>query len=80
MQQLEHPPVEPSEVRALLIAQPFQPFTVYMADGSEYDVTHPERVMLGDETLYVYASGAAARCALINITRIKTAHAATNEQ
>jgi len=31
-----------SEIRKLLRAQPFQPFTLHLADGRSIDVAHPE--------------------------------------
>ena len=34
------------EVEKLLTARPFEPFGIYMSDGSGYPVTHPDHVML----------------------------------
>ena len=35
------------DVEKKLRLRPFQPFRVYMTDGSVYDVRHPELMMLG---------------------------------
>jgi hypothetical protein len=34
------------EMRALLKAEPFQPFRVFVRDGRRYDVTHPRMNLL----------------------------------
>ncbi len=37
-----------NEIRKLLRAQPFQPFTLHLADGRTFDVPHPERMIAGE--------------------------------
>ncbi|MCH8966362.1 MAG: hypothetical protein IID43_01670, partial [Planctomycetes bacterium] len=34
------------EVEKLLSVRPFEPFGIYMSDGSTYPVTHPDQVIL----------------------------------
>jgi hypothetical protein len=43
-------------IRALLEAEPFEPFTVHMPHGVEYDVERPERAALSPHggALYIY--------------------------
>lgn len=33
--------------------QPFRPFTIYMSDGSKFEVRHPEMLILGRTELVV---------------------------
>jgi hypothetical protein len=43
------------EIRVLLEADPFEPFTVHMPHGIEYDVDRPERAALSPHrALYIY--------------------------
>ena len=37
-----------NEVREVVRAQPFQPFTIYMDDGASYRIEHPDGVALGN--------------------------------
>jgi hypothetical protein len=37
-----------TELRRFLNTRPFQPFTVYLADGRELDVIHPETVAISE--------------------------------
>ena len=36
----------PESIQEHLHRQPFQPFRVFLSDGSEYDVRHPEMVFV----------------------------------
>ena len=37
------------QLRKLVRAQPFQPFTICLADGREFRIPHPECVMISPE-------------------------------
>jgi len=41
----------PEDVEKKLRQQPFRPFRFYLADGTSYDVRHPELVLLGRRSL-----------------------------
>jgi hypothetical protein len=36
-----------SEIREVVRAQPFRPFTIYKDDGSSYRIEHPDGVAIG---------------------------------
>jgi hypothetical protein len=42
------------DVSALLIAQPFQPFRLYLTDGCTFDVEHPDFMLVGKRTAHIY--------------------------
>lgn len=42
-----------AELKKLLSAQPFVPFTVVMSDGTHVTVKHPENALLTKHWLYV---------------------------
>ncbi len=66
------------EVEKLLSAKPFEPFGLYMSDGSAYGVTHPDQVILTPRTAHVGIGGArngrvvrdVVIFALVHITRL----------
>ncbi len=66
------------DVEKLLTARPFDPFGIYLSDGSAYPVTHPDQVILTPRVAYVGigsdCNGRVARdvviCALVHITRL----------
>jgi len=37
-----------NEIREVVRAQPFRPFTIYMDDGTSYTIEHPDGVLLGN--------------------------------
>jgi hypothetical protein len=37
-----------NEIREVVRAQPFRPFTIYMDDGTSYQIRHPDGVALGN--------------------------------
>ena len=41
------------EVDKLLTTRPFEPFGLYMSDGSAYPVTHPDQVILTPRAAHV---------------------------
>ena len=47
----------PEDVQKKLRRQPFQPFRMYLTDGSVYDVMHPELVLLGRRSLVLGLAG-----------------------
>ena len=66
------------EVEKLRSARPFEPFGLYMSDGSAYPVTHPDQVILTPRAAHVGIGGArngrvmrdVVICALVHITRL----------
>lgn len=55
-----------SAIQALLTAEPFEPFTVHMPHGVEYDIDRPERAALSEHggALWVYTASGAWRAVL----------------
>jgi hypothetical protein len=49
--------VPPEDVEKKLRRQPFQPFRLYLSDGTAYDVRHPELVLLGRRSLVLGLTG-----------------------
>jgi hypothetical protein len=41
----------PDDVQRRLRQRPFQPFVMYLTDGSQYEVRHPELILLGRRSL-----------------------------
>jgi hypothetical protein len=39
------------DVQRRLQQRPFQPFVMYLTDGSQYEVRHPELILLGRRSL-----------------------------
>ena len=68
------------EVERMLTTTPFEPFGIYMSDGSAYPVTHPDQVILTPRAAHVgigsapNGRGRAVRevviCALVHVTRL----------
>ncbi|MFQ5495519.1 MAG: hypothetical protein ACE5EX_09075 [Phycisphaerae bacterium] len=45
------------ELQELVQRRPFEPFIIYMSDGSEYPVSHPDQVILTPRAAYVGIGG-----------------------
>ena len=66
------------EVECLLTSKPFEPFGVYMSDGSAYAVTHPDQMILTPRAAHIgIGNGRNGRvvrdvviCALVHVTRL----------
>ena len=66
------------ELQDLLRRRPFEPFAVYMSDGSEYPVTHPDQVIVTPRAAYIGIGndkeGIVAQevviCDMIHVTRL----------
>ena len=66
------------DVEKLLSTKPFDPFGIYLSDGSAYPVTHPDQVILTPRVAHVgIGNGRNGRvvrdvviCALVHITRL----------
>ena len=43
--------MSPNDIRELLADEPFQPFGLYLSDGSRYNVLHRDAVVLGQTKL-----------------------------
>lgn len=37
-----------NEIRDVVRSQPFRPFTLFMADGSTYNIPHPDGIAIGN--------------------------------
>jgi len=70
--------MRPEDFLLLLRARPFVPFRVYMSNGTEYDVRHPEFALVGRSTVVIGIpgprgpEGPATRllnCSLVHIVR-----------
>ncbi|HTU92527.1 MAG TPA: hypothetical protein VMF69_20770 [Gemmataceae bacterium] len=42
--------MRPDDIRRLLRQKPFQPFRLYLVDGSSYEIRHPDQVMVERST------------------------------
>ena len=62
-----------AELKKMLSARPFVPFTVIMSDGTHITVKHPETALLMNHWLYVTTDGgeSAEHLYLLHITRIQ---------
>lgn len=66
------------EVETLLTAKPFEPFGIYLSDGSAYAVAHPNRAILTPRAVHVgimndrnsRVAQDVVICALVHITRL----------
>jgi len=71
--------MRPEDVRVHVSKQPFTPFRIFMSDGAEFDVRHPEMCIIERSAVYVvipnpkqtWMADRLAHCALIHITRIE---------
>ena len=61
------------EIRALLRATKFVPFTVHVTDGSAHHIKHSDYAWLmpNNLVLYVFENNAGQRISLLEITRIE---------
>lgn len=62
-----------SELKKILSAKPFVPFTVIMSDGTHFTVKHPEMALLTKLFLYVATDDGdtADHLYLLHVTRIQ---------
>ena len=49
--------MRPEDIIKLLRAQPFRPFRVFLSDGSQYDVRHPEMAIVDRSVVTVGVPG-----------------------
>lgn len=68
----------PEFLRDQLRRQPFQPFRVFLSDGSAHDVRHPEMALLTRREIFIAIPQAndrlpnrAVLCDLLHVTRIE---------
>jgi len=45
--------MDPDELFRVLKRRPFEPVRIHLSDGSSYDVTHPDQVMVGRRSLHI---------------------------
>ena len=67
--------------------QPFVPFRVFLSDGSQYDVRHPELAIVTRRTVVIGVPGSdgpegpmdkTVDCSLMHVTRLEQLDAADN--
>ena len=61
------------ELKKMLSAKPFMPFTVVMSDGTHVTVKHPEAVLVTKHWLYMTTDGGETteHLYLLHVTRIQ---------
>lgn len=65
--------INPDDLIALIRIQPFQPFTVHLNNGQEFDVRHPDQsVVVGEMPLVAHDGDRLERIASLNIAQITT--------
>jgi hypothetical protein len=70
--------MRPAEVLKLLRRAPFEPFAIFLSDGSRYEVRHPDQVILTPRAIYVGIAGNGRStvaqdvviCDLVHVTRL----------
>ena len=65
--------MNPDDIIEILRTSPFQPFVVFLNDGSMFTVNHPEQAMIVGDVMYVANEGRGVRVAMMNVTRVETA-------
>ena len=62
-----------AELKKMLTAQPFIPFTVVMSDGTHVTIKHPETALLTKHWLYVTTDGGETteHLYLLHVTRLQ---------
>lgn len=62
-----------AELKKMLSAKPFIPFTVIMSDGTHVTVKHPETALLAKHWLYVTTDGGETteHLYLLHVTRLQ---------
>jgi hypothetical protein len=58
------------EIRELIAAHPFMPFTIFFSDGMQLEVKHPDQIMLTDSRVHVAEGSKVHRIALLHATRV----------
>lgn len=64
-------------------AQPFQPFTLHVADGTKHDVSHPELIWRTPGGRTIVVSGGGEEMAIIElllVTKITKGHASNGKR
>jgi len=77
--------MRPEDILQFLRARPFEPFRIYMSDGSTFDIKHPELALVERSTVLVGVPGPKGPdgplertvfCALMHITRAEKVNGA----
>jgi hypothetical protein len=72
--------MRPDDVLRLLRARPFQPFRIWLSDGKDYEIRHPEMAIVSRSTVSLGIPGPrgpegpaerVVTCALVHITRME---------
>ena len=67
-----------SEIVPLLTRKPFEPFSLFMSDGTSYEIRHPDQVLLTPRALHVgvrpqarpFVVQEVVICDLVHVTRL----------
>ncbi len=62
-----------AELKKMLTAKPFFPFTIVMSDGTHITIKHPENALLMKHWIYVTTDGGetAEHLYLLHVTRLQ---------
>ena len=65
-------------IRQLVSRRPFEPFTLHLSSGENYEVRHPENVAVGKQRLVLVdpESDHMAICSLLHVTSVETLQSA----
>ena len=81
--------MRPDDLLELLRQQPFEPFRLYMSDGSNYEIWHPDLAIVQRSKITVGVPGSdgpngpaerTVNCALVHITRTESINGATRKR
>jgi hypothetical protein len=59
-----------AEISNRIAAVPVEPFTIFLSDGGELEVNHPDQAMLTEHRLYVALGEEVHRCSLLHVARV----------
>ena len=66
--------MEADEIYRILKKSPFEPFCVFVSDGSRYEIRHPEQLLLSKRTAHVgmgpNGDGPFQRVALVSLVHV----------
>jgi hypothetical protein len=77
--------MRPDDILQLLRHTPFQPIRMWLSDGSEFEIRHPELALVGRSAVVVGVPGPEGpngpvdrmvTCALVHITRMEPVNGA----
>jgi hypothetical protein len=66
--------MNPLQLRELNRAQPFEPYRIFLSDGTHHDVVHPEFIWVGARACHLGIPDADEVGLLSRVIRISTIH------